>query len=268
MKKGQDIFIDLPGIKIIHHRIPGKELGKHHHKEHEFFLPISGEMKISYLGEDFTAGPGKMLYVPPNIEHTFSSATAGTGERLIWLISDSLWKKHIQEDFPITILPNNSLVKELIFYLLLNREVKGEKYFISALIESLNDSLESAKIDGINLELVHMLAKVQDPRIKNSLKLLGAKIEKDSLTEIATKSGMSQRNFNRLFLNETGLTPKEYLQAKRMDKAKKLLTTTDHTITDISLEVGYNSVSKFIEAFKKMVGILPSDYRHNTNPHR
>lgn len=267
MKKGQDIFIDLPGIKIIHHKIPGKELGSHHHKEHEFFLPLSGEMTISFQEEDFTAGPGKMLYVPPEIEHTFSSSTGGTGERLIWLISDSLWKKHINKDFPITVLPINSLAKELLFYLLLNRDVKGEKYFISALIESLSDSLESSKMDEINLELAHLSAKVQDARIKNSLKLLGAKLEMDSLTEVATKSGMSLRNFNRLFLKETGLTPKEYIQVKRMEKARKLLTTTNHTITDISMEVGYNSVSKFIEAFKKLVGKLPSDYRHDTNPH-
>lgn len=259
MKKGQDIFIDLPGLKIIHHKIPGKELGSHHHKEHEFFLPLSGEMTISYQGEDFTVGPGKMLYVPPEIEHTFSSATMGTGERLIWLISDSLWQKHIAKDFSITILSLNSLVKELLFYLLLNREVKGEKYFISALIESLSDSLESSRIDGIGL--VHLMAKIKDARVKSSIKLLNERLDTGSLPEIAKKSGMSVRNFNRLFLIETGLTPKEYVQVKRMEQAKKLLKTTDLTITDISLEVGYNSVSKFIVAFKKSEGQLPSDFR-------
>lgn len=61
----------------------------------------------------------------------------------------------------------------------------------------------------------------------------------------------------------TGLTPKEYLQMKRIEKARSLLLNSSHTITDISLEVGFNSVSKFIEAFKKIEGKLPSDFRHD-----
>ena len=95
MKKGQDILIALPGIKIIHHKMPGKELGSHKHDEHELFLPLSGEMAITYQEEDFIAGPGKMLYVPPKIEHTFSSSTKGSGERIICLIHENLWRKHI-----------------------------------------------------------------------------------------------------------------------------------------------------------------------------
>lgn len=263
MKKGQDIVIDLPGLKIIHHKMAGKELGAHHHDEHEFFLPLSGEMTIGFEGVDYQAGPGKMLYVPPKIDHTFSSSTMGAGERVIWLISDSLWKKHVSREYSVTVFPLNSLAKELLFYLLLKREVNGEKYFISALIETLGDSLESSGMSSSHLELTHLMGKIKDQRIVKSMRLMNARLGTDSLSEVAETSGMSLRNFNRLFLKETSLTPKEYLQMKRMEKARTLLTTTSLTITDISLEVGYNSVSKFIEAFKKLEGKLPSDFRNH-----
>ena len=262
MKKGQDIFIELQGLKIIHHKMPGKELGSHHHSEHEFFLPLAGEMTIEYEGQNFVAGPGKMLYVPPAIEHRFSSSTMGTGERVIWLVEHSLWKKHITKDFPITLLPLNTLAKELLFYLLLKREVSGEKYFISALIEALGDSLESFCLNNARLELTHLMGKITDERVLKSMKHLNAKLGTDSLSLVAETCGMSLRNFNRLFLKETGLTPKEYLQMKRIEKARSMLIETELTITDISLEVGYNSISKFIEAFKKLEGKLPSDFRN------
>jgi AraC-like DNA-binding protein len=262
MKKGQDILVDFPGLKIIHQKIPGKELGNHSHLEHEFFLPITGAMTIHFEGVDFVAGPGKMLYVPPKIEHAFSSSTMGSGERVIWLISDVLWKKHISQNFSITVLPLNSLAKELLFYLLLKRSINGERYFISALIESLGDSLISSKLKSTHMELIHLLGKIEDKRILKSIMILNANLGIDSLSRVATASGMGLRNFNRLFLKETNLTPKEYLQMKRMEKARALLATTGLTITDISLEVGYNSVSKFIDTFKKLEGKLPSDFRN------
>ena len=264
MKKGQDILLELSGIKIIHHKMPGKELGGHHHAEHELFLPLSGEMTIGYQSLDYSAGPGKMLYVPPNIEHTFSSSTMGSGERVICLIDKSLWENHINEEFPITVFPINCLAKELLFYLLLKKEVHGHKYFISALIESLGDSLKSTTVNNAHIALVHLMGKIEDDRIVKSMKLMSSKLGINSLSFVAQSSGMSLRNFNRLFLKSTGLTPKEFLQIKRIEMAKSLLMNSPRTITDISLEVGFNSVSKFIEAFKKIEGKLPSDFRHDS----
>jgi AraC-like DNA-binding protein/mannose-6-phosphate isomerase-like protein (cupin superfamily) len=264
MKKGQDIFIELQGLKIIHHKVPGKELGSHSHAEHEFFFPIHGEITIGYEGREYTAGPGKMLYVPPHIEHSFRSSAVGVGERLIWLVTDSAWKKHSEKtNYPITVFPINSLAKELLFYLLLKRDVNGEKYFISALIETLIDSLDSTQMSQ-HMELTHLMGKIKDERVVKSLKLLDSKLGVDALTSVAEDSGMSLRNFNRLFLKETAMTPKEYVQMKRMEKARFLLTSTKLSITDISLEVGYGSVSKFIEAFKKLEGKLPSDFRNDS----
>ena len=262
MKKGHDILLSLPGLKIIHHKVPGKEMGSHHHDEHEFFLPLAGEIVIGYEGKKFNAGPGKMLYVPPKIEHSFSSSTLGTGERVICLIDDSLWRKHGEKNFPITVFPSSTLAKELLFYLLLKRQIKGQKYFISALLESFVDSIESSGIANAGIELTHLMGKINDERILKSMKIMNEKLETDSLSIVAKNSGMSLRNFNRIFLKTTGLTPKEYLQMKRMDKARSLLMKSNHTITDIALKVGFNSISKFIEAFKKIEGKLPSDYRN------
>lgn len=261
MKKGQDILVEFPGLVILHQKIPGNEVGRHQHTEHEFFLPLQGEMTVSHHQETVKAGPGRMLYVPPNLDHSFSSSSQGSGERVIWLIDQRLWRHHVQTEFMPCHFPINSLAKELIFYLLIHPKVQGFKYFVAALIESLNESLENAQIEKKSLVLSHLSGRIQDKRVQKSLEILRTQLSTASLTEVAHESGLSSRNFNRLFLKETGITPKNFLISCRIEKAKELLTQSKMTVTDISMEVGYNSLSKFISTFKKIVGSLPSDFR-------
>ena len=264
MNKGHDIAAEFPGLVILHQKIPGHEVGRHEHKEHEFFLPLQGEITVDYGDDTAKAGPGHMLYVPPNLDHSFSSSAKGSGERVIWLIEQKIWKQHLQTQFLPLAFPINSLAKELVFYLLIHREAAGAKYFISALIETLGESLQSTLLEKSKISSEHISGRVVDERIRRSIEVIESNLSLVSLAEVPRASGLSARNFNRLFLKETGLTPKDFLILRRIEKAKVLLKTTKMTVTDISLEVGYNSLSKFIATFKKIAGILPSDFR--TNP--
>jgi AraC-like DNA-binding protein len=259
--KNVDTLVQFPGIAIIHQKIPSHETGRHFHAEHEFFMPLHGDITVQFADLTVKAGPGRILYVPPNLDHSFSSTAQGSGERLIWLIEQRLWKQHTKEKFTATSMPMNSLAKELLFFLLVHQKAQGAKYFISALTESLVESLNSERMKGGPLFSEHLAGKVLDERVKKSMQMIDENLADLSLAEVARKSGLSSRNFNRLFIKETGLSPKEYLILRRIEKAKRLLKETKMTVTDISLEVGYNSLSKFIGTFKKIEGQLPSDFR-------
>lgn len=261
MKKNSDLVTSFPGIIIIHQKIPGKVKGEHQHGEHEFFLPLQGEISVSTADHTAKAGPGHMLYVPPDIIHSFTSSAQGAGERIICLIDQKIWKKQFTKGFPPTGMRVNPLAKELIFYLLLHKEAKGVNFFIAALIEALGESLESACLESQRLSLVHLEGSVKDPRITKAISLIDKNLGDISLVEVAKQSGLSTRNFNRLFVMQTGIGPKDFMINCKMDKAKRLLKETGMTVTDISLEVGYSSFSKFIETFKRTQGILPSDFR-------
>lgn len=257
-----DLVVKFPGLLIIHQKIPGHEVGRHSHGEHEFFLPLKGEITVQSQEKIVKAGPGRILYVPPELDHSFSSTAQGTGERVIWLIEPKLWQRHTKRKFIPTTLPMNSLAKEIVFYLLIHQKAGGAKYFISALIEALVESLSGAQIRENRIFVAHIEGKLFDERIKKAAQLINENMIDISISEIAKQSGLSQRNFSRLFVQETGLTPKDYLILRRIEKAKSLLIESRLTITDISLEVGYNSLSKFIETFRKIEGILPSDFRN------
>ncbi|MBX9766869.1 MAG: AraC family transcriptional regulator [Bdellovibrionales bacterium] len=264
-KQTSDIVAEFQGLTIIHQKIPSHEVGRHAHLEHEFFLPLQGEITIQHGNTVVKAGPGKMLYVPPKLDHSFSSRAQGSGERVIWLIQPKLWSKYTSLEFGVTALQSNSLAKELLFFLLIHRETEGERYFISALIASLVESLAGAKLGQSVLFTEHIEGKILDERVKKSVRSIESNIANVNLAEVARASGLSQRNFNRLFLQEAGLTPKDYIILRRIETAKQLLRESKLTVTDISLEVGYNSLSKFIAMFKKIEGCLPSDYRSGAN---
>lgn len=64
-----------------------------------------------------------------------------------------------------------------------------------------------------------------------------------------------------LFQKVMKLTIKQYIIAMRINHARALLTDTDRTILDISLTVGFISISRFYVTFQKIVGITPKKYR-------
>jgi len=86
----------------------------------------------------------------------------------------------------------------------------------------------------------------------------GAQIGVD---DMARAANYSRFHFTRLFYQVTGLTPRRFLVAVRLHKAKQLLTSTSLPITDICHLVGYTSVGTFGSLFACSVGLPPTTYR-------
>ena len=82
-----------------------------------------------------------------------------------------------------------------------------------------------------------------------------------SVEEVAKNAGFSIDYFNRIFLSHTGFTVNAYISYIRLKKAAFLLRTTDKSVLDIALEIGYDSHEGFTKAFKKKYRVTPSEYR-------
>ena len=72
---------------------------------------------------------------------------------------------------------------------------------------------------------------------------------------------VSPYHLSRVFKQETGCTPMQYVAQLRLGKAQTLLVHTDMPITEIAYNVGYNSSNSFNYAFLKLIGLTPGAYR-------
>jgi AraC-like DNA-binding protein len=81
------------------------------------------------------------------------------------------------------------------------------------------------------------------------------------LDTISSQACFSRYHFLRLFKQAFNKTPHQYLTEKRIEKAKALLKSEDHSVTDICYEVGFESPGSFSTLFHKQVGHPPIIYR-------
>ena len=78
---------------------------------------------------------------------------------------------------------------------------------------------------------------------------------------IAREAGYSRYHFIRAFCDTYGQTPRDYLSARRVERARELLRTANLTVTEVCFLVGFSSLGSFSTRFKALVGLSPSDYR-------
>lgn len=82
-----------------------------------------------------------------------------------------------------------------------------------------------------------------------------------SLDELAKLCRISKYQLSHEFTKHIGISPINYLIKRRLEGAKKLLSTTDETIGTVGLMVGIENTTHFINLFKKEVGVTPLQYR-------
>jgi AraC-like DNA-binding protein len=84
-----------------------------------------------------------------------------------------------------------------------------------------------------------------------------------TVSDMAELASLSPSAFAHLFRDVTGRPPYQLLKEMRLDRARELLTSGNLTVTRISKDVGYASVSHFISEFRGRFGVTPRSYRES-----
>ena len=82
-----------------------------------------------------------------------------------------------------------------------------------------------------------------------------------SISELASRVGVSAAKLKQVFPRACGMPPYSYLRKLRMEKAFRLLGDGSATITEVAYDVGYSSISHFSKIFADHFGMRPSEFR-------
>ncbi len=82
-----------------------------------------------------------------------------------------------------------------------------------------------------------------------------------SVTALAGRAAMSERNFLRVFVREVGITPATYVERVRVETARRLLEDTAFSLDAVARASGFQSAETFRRAFHRVVAVAPSEYR-------
>lgn len=85
--------------------------------------------------------------------------------------------------------------------------------------------------------------------------------ENISVAQLAREAGMSQRNFARAFVQETHVTPADFVELARIDEARRLLEETKLPLQRVARDSGFSGTQAMRRAFCRRLDLTPSEYR-------
>jgi transcriptional regulator GlxA family with amidase domain len=85
--------------------------------------------------------------------------------------------------------------------------------------------------------------------------------ERFTVKQLADVAGMSARNFARVFVEETKVTPHDFVERTRVDAARKLLESGDAALKTIAYDCGFGTAERMRIVFTKRIGVTPTQYR-------
>jgi AraC-like DNA-binding protein len=103
--------------------------------------------------------------------------------------------------------------------------------------------------------------RIAQERVERVIALLKQNLASPpTLEDLGRQVGCSPFYLSRIFSAQTGMTIPQYLRELRLERAAELLRTGRYNVTEVALEVGYNSLSHFSQAFHERFGCCPGLY--------
>ncbi len=249
----------------------------HLHDDIEILAGSTGVLRVTIDGKWVDVGCGDVIVINRRVPHETETVCPFTTTMMIQFRIEKLRSGEFENinKYLSLILENTSrdfvflkgdepLTKEL--YEIITRlhrenceERKDYEIFIKGYMEVLlgllyrNDILHNIE-ENYNKEAVKKIWPVIEYIDKNYQ-------NKISLGQLSATLNVNREYFCRIFKEATNITPVEYVNFVRIWKAENLLTTTDYSILEISMEVGFSSVSYFNRVFKNLKKVAPSAYR-------
>lgn len=240
----------------------------HFHDDYEFIIPVSPLTNLVSENSVYLGEPGLVYPVPSGRSHGTKYTQSNISCFCIVIekhFFESMVTKFGAESISFnTTLPYSDSLHDYI------KNFRNE--FSSA--EPQDDFILKPLRDLICAELIRSAVssrcdsrkegKGYAPGISRVLKYINENYDKEiSVDELAKICGLSKTYFSSTFKSIFGKTPKAYVNALRMSKAKNMLEFSDVPIKKIANSCGFSNLNTFFCAFKKSTDMTPSEFKES-----
>ncbi|ETX11374.1 AraC family transcriptional regulator [Marinomonas ushuaiensis DSM 15871] len=222
----------------------------HHHSWYQLMYASKGILHVEYQNQIMLVPPQKAVWLAPTCDHRIT-APIGAKFHSLYFRPDVVAKMSDKNK----VLDITPLARELILSIgnISHKQVldKTEQRLIQVLIDQL--ALQSNNALSLLIPSDKRLNQLITQLIKEPSNSL-------SIEEWSTTLAISSRTITRIFNKEVGVGFKEWRQKVRLLEAVNLLEQGEMSVTEIALEIGYNSPSAFTYAFKQVFENSPVAY--------
>ncbi len=225
-----------------------------------FIYTLGGKGRFGYAGGELIANEGDVVFLKPHTLHDYSVEASLEYWELRWthFHPRSHWLAYLE-------IPEVSSGL-LHFHVAKPERKKIEKRFaeVHALATSGRERREDFAMNA--LEEVFLLLDNINPKVRRQNDLRIAKVQaylrqhsnqRVTLNDLSRICHLSNSRLSHLFREQVGMSPLEFLDIERLERAKRLLELTSMSIQDIATEVGFDNPFYFTRRFKRYTGVSP-----------
>lgn len=233
----------------------------HTHHFAELFYVASGKGNFCLQNDIYPISTNDLIIVPPNTEHTEQSYNSNPLEYIVLGIEGITFVD--TEMSGSRIIYNYSERTELLNLLnMILKEVQNKQPGYHLVCQNLLDVLLVQIIRRQNL----VPAPISSTKMTKECGLIKQYLDSNyadniNLDTLAEMTHMNKYYLVHAFTKYAGLSPISYLNAKRLETSRELLTSTDFSILQIATSVGFSSQSYFSQVFRKEMNMTPNEFR-------
>ena len=242
--------------------------------DYELMVVTEGTLYIADHANEYTVNKGEYLLMGPT---SFQHGTKSSNCSFYWLhfgynkeLQNHQITSHIAEYVAGQLqLPDLGTLSSMERIIILMKQLQdSDKRYKDA---SLNRYLCSSILSEISAQTFHHFNKekqLKEQLFHDILDYINWHIQ-DSLriSELSAYFGYNEKYFTTFFKKYAGITPKQHLLQCKMELAKSNLSETNRPISQIAYSLGFSDAHNFSNAFHKVTGLSPSEYRASYNKH-
>ncbi|QMW02735.1 helix-turn-helix transcriptional regulator [Spirosoma foliorum] len=238
-------------------------------EEHAVIVVLEGEKKFSSPTQELHVRKGDILFFQRGC-YSMNESIDNSYRSLVFFVNEKMLKEFVNQHLSLFQSASTSLPTDLILSFSSSPTFAT---FIDSLLPYFGSKTPFLN-DLLRLKFQELLLHLLELDTLGQLRAIlwhiyqGQKIDLDylmnayslkplSMSELARLSGRSLSGFKREFEEHFHTSPGHWIRLKRLEHAHFLLRNTNKNVSEVSMEIGYESVSHFIKAYKQQYGFTP-----------